>query len=294
MASLSDIQNLLAAALKRKSDELQSQLAARDEFISKLMQKVDLADPAPTTDSQTPGKSHSCTMKQKAIGKYCQRTWNLKIWYTNPKCAVSPKPSSPKANLFQIVSKDMPESFTATRDALYTHIKLIWNLLEQKAIPREDANTASLIPIQEVVTLKNLQKGQKKAGKCLVNMDEFFINYTQATLARLGIRVWAPDLEDSPHSLYNEACRQAALKSFRQVAASGAYAYMNINKKYTTDLQLLIPAYNHYVHFLQTNQFNREKHQLGKFRQDEERKVIKRARTIFEMPNYNLLLPNLF
>lgn len=68
MASLSDIQNLLAAALKRKSDELQSQLAARDEFISKLMQKVDLADPAPTTDSQTPGKSHSCTMKQKAIG----------------------------------------------------------------------------------------------------------------------------------------------------------------------------------------------------------------------------------
>ncbi|KNZ54401.1 hypothetical protein VP01_2958g4 [Puccinia sorghi] len=53
---------------------------------------------------------------------------------------------------------------------------------------------------------------------------------------------------------------------------------MKINQKYATNLQLLIPAYNHYEHFLQTNRFNREKHQLGKFCQDEERKVIKRAR----------------
>ncbi|KAI9615059.1 hypothetical protein KEM48_005798, partial [Puccinia striiformis f. sp. tritici PST-130] len=43
--------------------------------------------------------------------------------------------------------------------------------------------------------------------------DRGIVEYTQATLARLGLRVWAPDLDDSPHSLYNEACRQAALKT---------------------------------------------------------------------------------
>ncbi|KNZ48357.1 hypothetical protein VP01_5725g1 [Puccinia sorghi] len=194
------IQTLLAAALKKQSDELQSQLAARDEVISKLMQK-------------TPGKSHSHIMKQKAIGTSqpkCSPANKGKAStskglgtsksdtptgsdrpspQTTPasrqKCAVTPKTSSPKANPFPMVSKDMPESFTATRDALYTHIKLIWNLLEQKAIPSpphpstlrefasrfsnfdeilktaKDTNAASLIPIQEVVTLKNLQKGQK-------------------------------------------------------------------------------------------------------------------------------------
>ncbi|KNZ52060.1 hypothetical protein VP01_3708g2, partial [Puccinia sorghi] len=94
------------------------------------------------------------------------------------------------------------------------------------------------------------------------------------------------------HSLYKEACRQAALNYSHQVSTRGSYTYMNINKRYTTDLQLLIPEYNHYVHFLQTNQLNREKHQLGKFCQEGEHKVIKRARDC--MPDYDLLLPNLF
>jgi hypothetical protein len=111
------------------------------------------------------------------------------------------------------------------QDALYVHIKLIWNLLKQKTIPgpphpdtlreftacflnakeieqiADDATGAGLIPVKEVVTLKGLQLGQKKVGKGLVNLEEFFVSYTQAILARLGIRVWAPDLKDLPDSL---------------------------------------------------------------------------------------------
>ncbi|PLW14960.1 hypothetical protein PCANC_17035 [Puccinia coronata f. sp. avenae] len=119
----------------------------------------------------------------------------------------------------------MPECFARTRDALYVHIKLIWNLLKQKTIPgpphpdtlreftacflnakeieqiADDATGAGLIPVKEVVTLKGLQLGRKKVGKGLVNLEEFFVSYTQAILARLGIRVWAPDLKDLPDSL---------------------------------------------------------------------------------------------
>ncbi|WAR60946.1 hypothetical protein PtB15_13B197 [Puccinia triticina] len=92
------------------------------------------------------------------------------------------------------------------------------------------------------------------------------------------MHVWAPDLEDLPDSLYNKACRQVALKSFRQAAMGGAFAYMNIQKNYAVDLGLLIPAYTHFVHYLQANWYNQEKNKDGKFQMDKERKVISKAR----------------
>ncbi|KAI7966251.1 hypothetical protein MJO29_001999 [Puccinia striiformis f. sp. tritici] len=218
------------------------------------------------------------------------------------KPVATPKTNSSKVNPLQMVTKNMPGSFAATRDALYAHIKLIWNLIEQKVIPKPphrdtpaefnsrffnvdnieysagNTSGAPLIPVAEVVTFKDLKCGQKKIGKGLVNVEEFFLSYTKATLARLGIRTWAPNLEDSHHSLYNKACRQAALMTFRQAALGGAYTYMNINKKYAVDLGLLVPTYNHYVHFLHTQRYNREKTQTRKFRMEEERKVIAKAR----------------
>ncbi|KNZ64343.1 hypothetical protein VP01_10392g1, partial [Puccinia sorghi] len=129
------------------------------------------------------------------------------------------------------------------QDALYVHIKIIWNLLEQKSIPGpphpntltefnslfsdaakitqivDNFHGSPLVPFKEVVSLKTLRLSQRKIGQGIVNLDNFFVEYTQATLACLGLRLWGPDLDGSPTSLYNEACRQAALKSFRQAAA---------------------------------------------------------------------------
>ncbi|KAI9600745.1 hypothetical protein H4Q26_000536 [Puccinia striiformis f. sp. tritici PST-130] len=68
-----------------------------------------------------------------------------------------------------------------------------------------------------------------------------------------------PKLEDSPLSLYNEACRQVALKTFSQAASTFAYAYLKINDEYTKDVELLIPAYNHYVHHLKEKDMKRKK-----------------------------------
>ncbi|KNZ55837.1 hypothetical protein VP01_2568g3 [Puccinia sorghi] len=99
----------------------------------------------------------------------------------------------------------------------------------------------------------------------IVNLDDFFVDYTQATLAHLGLRIWGPNLDDLPQSLYNKACRQAALKYFWLATAGGAYAYMNIRKKYTKDLELLRPMYNHYFRSLQKQLCEREKKQVGKF-----------------------------
>ncbi|KAA1137645.1 hypothetical protein PGTUg99_017935 [Puccinia graminis f. sp. tritici] len=344
MASASDIQAIIAAALEQQSKNLEAQLATRDEAISKLMAKASLIDDSPKsskTKSNTPkpggssksnstpinkgkastaqglGTSKSATPKksnhpsprntpssQQRTPSSQQKTpsSHQKSPSNQRKRSVTPKTKSPPANPLQMITKNMPESFSQTRDALYAHIKIIWNLLEQKTIPgpppsdslrefnsrfsdaneieqtAENTNAPSLIPVKDIQTLKSLKLGRRKVGKGLVHLEDFFVEYTQATLARLGLRIWAPDLEDSPDSLYNEACRQAALKTFRQAACSDAYAYMNINKNHAKNLQLLIPTYNHYVHFLQKNRYEREKKEVGKFRANEERKVIGRAR----------------
>ncbi|PLW24725.1 hypothetical protein PCASD_05232 [Puccinia coronata f. sp. avenae] len=324
MVSAAEIEKIVSAALAQQSQQMRAELAARDKTISALMVKVKLRDAEPlSSSSSNPAKSKPRPLKCQSIPSAPINRANPLSSKPSPKPAtpskstqspshrtpsgqvkrvVTPKTESPKVNPLQMISRDMPESFGSTRDALYVHIKLIWNLLEQKKIPtpphpnslqeftscfssadeiEQTANNTSgtsLIPVKEVVTFKDVKCGRKKVGKGLVNLEEFFVSYTQAILARLGIRVWAPDLDNLPDSLYNKACRQAALKSFRQAAVGGAYAYMNVNQKYATDLSLLIPAYNHYVHYLQAQRYNREKNQTGKFRMDEERKVIAKAR----------------
>ncbi|MBW0580118.1 hypothetical protein O181_119833, partial [Austropuccinia psidii MF-1] len=63
--------------------------------------------------------------------------------------------------------------------------------------------------------------------------------YVLALLAKVGIRRWAPDLNASSDTLYKEACRISAIQTFRQLAAGGAFEYMNINLRFLEDLQLL-------------------------------------------------------
>ncbi|KAI9621373.1 hypothetical protein H4Q26_015668 [Puccinia striiformis f. sp. tritici PST-130] len=304
MASPAEIQSLISAALEQQSQQMQALLASRDDAISQLMAKVKLQEaelaaspkasklksqpmvkiqlreavtppnssvkssgskPAPFKARPLPSPSNKKSNRSASEGnrKSAAPTKSNQSTPCQPKRNVTPKTDCPKVNPLQMISRDMPKSFSLTRDALYVHIKLIWNLLEQKAIPSpphpntileftsrfsnadkiertaNDTSGAALIPVKEVVTFKDIKCGRKKVGKGLVNLEEFFVSYTQAILARLGIRVWAPDLEDLPDSLYNEACRQAALKSFRQAS---------------------------------------RKNQTGKFRMDEERKVISKAR----------------
>ncbi|KAI9606333.1 hypothetical protein KEM48_001931 [Puccinia striiformis f. sp. tritici PST-130] len=298
MASPAEIQSLISAALEQQSQQMQALLASRDDAISQLMAKVKLQE-AELAASPKASKLKSQPMVKIQLReavtppnsasdgnrKSAAPTKSNQSTPCQPKRNVTPKTDSPKVNPLQMISRDMPECFLSLGKpsqvpSPHTILEFTSRFSNADEIERtaNDTSGAALIPVKEVVTFKDIKCGRKKVGKGLVNLEEFFVSYTQAILARLGIRVWAPDLEDLPDSLYNEACRQAALKSFRQASVGGAYAYMNVNLKYATDLTLLIPAYNHYVHYLQATRYNREKNQTGKFRMDEERKVISKAR----------------
>ncbi|KNZ52873.1 hypothetical protein VP01_3414g1 [Puccinia sorghi] len=122
--------------------------------------------------SRTPKKS-SCLTKTKTPTSHKKKPF-------------TPQTPSLKADPFQMNSKNMPESFSTTRDVLYVHIKPLWVLFEQKTVPRPPSmdmvreshsqfsssemieNTASnkgapsLIPVKKVVTFASLEEGLKK------------------------------------------------------------------------------------------------------------------------------------
>ncbi|MBW0478446.1 hypothetical protein O181_018161 [Austropuccinia psidii MF-1] len=198
--------------------------------------------------------------------------------------------------------KDTPEGFKPTKNAFYAHIRIIWGLIYEKSVPiapkpsllkefnnrfdyvdeiqqvTNSSNAVPLIPTTDVITLRGTKPGRKKVGRAIVNVQEFFILYTKALLAKLGIRRWAPSLDEPIDTLYNEACQISAIKTFRQVAISGAYQFMNINLRFLNDLMLLEATYNHFVHYLQAKIYKQEMNGIGSYQKDLEKGAISKNR----------------
>ncbi|MBW0468919.1 hypothetical protein O181_008634 [Austropuccinia psidii MF-1] len=75
-------------------------------------------------------------------------------------------------------------------------------------------NAVALIPEADIITLRGTKTGRKKVGWAIVNVHEFFVLYTKALLAKLGIRLWALSLDEPIDTFYNEACQICAIKTF--------------------------------------------------------------------------------
>lgn len=140
------------------------------------------------------------------------------------------------------------------------------------------SGSTKLVAKNEIQILRDAKQGNMKIGKGMVHITEFFLEYMWGTLAKLGLRIWAPDLDAQLDSLYNEACRMSAIYTFRQAVANKVYAYMSVNPSYVKDIGLLQSAYNHYVHYYMAQIYAKERKNEGKHVQDEERKVVQRAR----------------
>ncbi|KNZ60531.1 hypothetical protein VP01_1540g4 [Puccinia sorghi] len=287
---------------------IQALVSTLDELISKLLSKVGLNDDTPNlTNSVSPNQAKSQVNPHLATEDSYYPTEAL--WHSQTCLSYGQSPTDDDSEHAR--SLFLPNFYSpnlifklihAFQDALYVHIKIIWNLLDQKEIPgpphprtltklnslfsdaEQIASSAknlegvSLIPVKDIVTLKSLQLGRQKIGKVIINLDDFFVDYTQATLASLGLRIWGPNLDDLPQSLYKKACRQATLKYLRQAPAGGCiYLYEHQQEIHNR----LISTYNHCVHFLPQQQDKREKKQVGKFCKEQDHKVIGGARDQF-------------
>lgn len=212
----------------------------------------------------------------------------------------TPSPSSRKRHPAQLLSSEVPKDFQRIKDALFLHIQMMWGLFEQNSVPakidpslsKEFYNRFNSIPDLknatsdpqgpelnsqvDIISLRQGQAGRFKLGRGLANIDEMHILYVHAMLAKVGIRIWGPNLEESHDSLFNSACRITALNTSQQLLASGTYQYMNINLSHVNKVSLWVSAYNHYVHYVMESWFKKEMKELGEHKKDKSKKSIQK------------------
>ncbi|MBW0508204.1 hypothetical protein O181_047919 [Austropuccinia psidii MF-1] len=142
-----------------------------------------------------------------------------------PKRNYNPDPKSTmsvKRSPVQILMKDAPPDFRYTKVTLpTTPDKQLLKEFYQRFLSDEEVQTVAqnsqgvkLISKAQVQTLRDACSGKRKIGKNIIHMQDFYITYINAMLAKLEIHIWAPDLQEAPYSLYNEACRIVALMTF--------------------------------------------------------------------------------
>ncbi|KAI9615694.1 hypothetical protein H4Q26_011330 [Puccinia striiformis f. sp. tritici PST-130] len=203
---------------------------------------------------------------------------------SSPRKAASP---GPKKAPHQMVTADFPPNFKDTKQCLFAHIRLLWGLVETRTVPPpanpehirsfcanfqtinevqrylEDSNSAALIANEDILTLKDARAGVTQVGKGFIHIDDGHISYIHAQLAKLGIRCWGPNLDEGPESLFNAACRIAALTIFQQIAVAGGYNFLNFNHNYKDDMLTFIRTYNHYVHHVLAKKYRAECKKVG-------------------------------
>ncbi|PLW46648.1 hypothetical protein PCANC_14365 [Puccinia coronata f. sp. avenae] len=126
-----------------------------------------------------------------------------------------------------------------------------------------DSQSAALIAREDILTLKDAQAGKTSVGKQFIHVQDGHIGYIHAYLAKLGIRCWGPDLDEGPESLFNSACRIAALISFQKIGIGGGYNFLNIDQKYKEDMVLFINTYKHYVHHVLAQKYHAKQRRSG-------------------------------
>ncbi|EGG10008.1 uncharacterized protein MELLADRAFT_95119 [Melampsora larici-populina 98AG31] len=288
-----DISDIIADALKQQASQFKTIVGNLQTQILTLNVKK------PSTPKEKQKASSSAPLTplpaRKSPGSSARKTSASKP----PK-----KPSTPirKKHPLQITLDDTPTDFKSCKEALYVHIKMMWGLYKQSDVPptpntvmlREfydkfnssdeieavvnNPRSTDLIARESISSLKEFRAGGGKMSRGLGHIDEMSILYISGLLAKVGIRAWAPNLDDAPDSLYNSACRITCLNAFRQLLASGTYNYMDVNLRHVDSASHMFSAYNHYVHFVMAARYKTEKNNVGAMAKESASKNIQKYR----------------
>ncbi|MBW0538120.1 hypothetical protein O181_077835 [Austropuccinia psidii MF-1] len=292
-------------------EQMKNALSQRDQLIAQLMQQAEDEDEEqnnPWGSSNNKGKGHSiplqdntanCSLPSSSRAKPLEKTRRTQ----------TPTPyhtQSVKRNPIQMLMQDAPprlQVYKALVGDAYTRSNTIGTRQTvtegiRPAIFKRQRGTKcctklsrfKLINEAQVQTLHDSCSGKRKTGKNIINVQEFYITYVHAMLAKLGIHIWAPDLEEAPNYLYNKACCIVSLMKFQQISCSGAYQYMRTNLTYCNYLGLLCTEYDHYVHYVLAEKYKKENREKGLNAQDVERKVVQRARQRLHDHRYKFLV----
>lgn len=231
---LQGLQNQLADLSASNNTNSSNSKSAIDSTTPKSKEKLQNSPKVTQAKSKPPLKPQKPVSSSKGQRKSIQGT------------QATPSPSSRKRHPAQLLSSKVPKDFQRIKDALFLHIRMLWGLFEQNSVPAKvdpslskefynrfnsisdlknaisDPQAPELISQEDIISLRQGQAGRFKLGRGLANIDEMHILYVHAMLAKVGICIWGPNLEESHDSLFNSACRITALNMFQQLLASGA------------------------------------------------------------------------
>ncbi|EGF99692.1 uncharacterized protein MELLADRAFT_112445 [Melampsora larici-populina 98AG31] len=177
----------------------------------------------------------------------------------------------------QLFADKLPYDYKSTKEALLVHIKVLWGLFKANDVPApvnakqvkavvDDPHSANTVAQNNILTLKSLRSGVGgKVGCGMANLDKIYILYIPGSLAKVGLRVWGPDLDAAA----NSSCRITALNTFH---------YMNINPNHVNSMAEHIQAYNHYVHYWMESKYKLEIRMPGRAGSESSKKVIQKLR----------------
>ncbi|KAJ2911517.1 hypothetical protein MD484_g8895, partial [Candolleomyces efflorescens] len=189
---------------------------------------------------------------------------------------------------FQLKNVDVPSDVSGVKKALILHVRMLWKMLSPSDLPQDPSleaierfsttfktsnaldlqrrSSSMLININHVRGMAFLARSTASKSK-IVNMvstlEENYLEYIDAYIARFGMDEWCPDLRQSPNSLWNSACRIIALDTFKQGLVTHAYAALKPNQVYVHNMEVLTRLYDHIVHFYFQQRYTRNAHNPG-------------------------------
>ncbi|MBW0591095.1 hypothetical protein O181_130810 [Austropuccinia psidii MF-1] len=147
-----------------------------------------------------------------------------------------------KQNPLQMQTSDFPPDSPGVEEALFVNVKVLWGILEQNGVPTapgeetlvklyhkfssernittviKDSSAPNLVDEDSILTLAREKIQKCKLGSGIENLSYLYIGFIRGALARLGIKIWCPNLAQSRDDLYNVAFRIVAVTTFQQIA----------------------------------------------------------------------------
>ncbi|KNZ53345.1 hypothetical protein VP01_326g8 [Puccinia sorghi] len=288
-------QNANTAALARTS-QLEAIIASLSKEVHSLKGS---STPPPTKAKKKSTATQHTTPKQS--------TTQVNPGLSSPAATSTPKrqirANSAPAEVGNCKPRKLAKNLKSLKvNALFVHIKILWGLLMQDAVPKvpdlgtlqefhqqfsntkqvkqaaQQTQSPSLINTNEDQLFPKAQAESIKFGRQLIHLCFSNIRYTEGLMVCLGLRVWCPNLDEDSASLYNAAHRIAALTCFQDLVPACAYDHMNIDPSQANNMALLIQAYDHYVHWVVFSKYQKKLKQTGKLAEEAEIKKISQNR----------------
>lgn len=135
------------------------------------------------------------------------------------------------------IIENFQERFNSSDD-IRTHIEG----LKAAALPASEAARAAATEVQNAAHL-----GTSQIAKETQRINELHLLSMFNAVANAGLNQWAPDVLGTVESMYNALHEEIAVSTFKNVAASFGYSFMNVDLSFLTNHTFLVKLYRSFV-----------------------------------------------